>query len=97
MMADYECYPLWLTTSAGTRNLNPKELTIPDVLAQDLLDWADAYDATLNHSDPSASGFADSAAEDAFYARGRELARELAAQLGSRFTVEYVDTPEGRS
>jgi hypothetical protein len=93
VMADYDCYPLWLTTPDGTSNLDPAELSIPDALARHLLDWADAYDATLNRDDPVASGFANPVAEDAFYTQGEELAHELAAHLSPRFTVTYAGKP----
>lgn len=97
-MADYESFPLWQADSAGPTNIDPAELSISTELARELLDWADAYDHTLNRSDPLASGFADATAEGDFYARGEQLARRLAAELGSRCTIEYFDgaqTPTG--
>jgi hypothetical protein len=96
-MADYESFPLWRTDSAGPANIDPTDLSITSELARDLLDWADAYDHTLNRSDPLVSAFPDSAAEDNFYARGEQLARRLAAELRSRYTVEYFDGRSGRS
>lgn len=97
VMAEYESFPLWQTDSAGPANIDPAELSISSELAHELLDWADAYDRTLNRSDPLASGFSDAAAEDNFYARGEQLARRLAAELGSRYTVEYFDGRSGGS
>jgi hypothetical protein len=97
VMAEYESFPLWRTNSDGTANVDPASLPISRGLAQTLLDWADSYDRTLNRDDPLASGFPDTAAEDDFYAHGERLARQLATELGTQYTVEYFDGRSGRT
>ncbi|MBQ1075425.1 hypothetical protein KBX06_19970 [Micromonospora sp. C31] len=95
-MADYECYPTWLTGSAGVDNVDPAELSISDGLASALLQWAQTYDGTLDRDDPASSGFPDAGQEADFYAAGHELARRLAAELSGRCPVEYFDGRTGR-
>jgi hypothetical protein len=97
IMAEYESFPLWRTNSDGTANIDPASLPISSELAQALLDWADSYERTLNRDDPLASGFPDTAAEEAFYAQGEQLARQLATELGAQYTVEYFDGRSGRT
>ncbi|MCL7456258.1 hypothetical protein ACIBVK_28625 [Micromonospora echinofusca] len=95
-MADYECYPTWLTGSAGVGNVDPAELPISNGLAAALLQWAQIYDGTLDRDDPASSGFPDADQEADFYVAGHELARRLAAELSGRYTVEYFDGRTGR-
>jgi hypothetical protein len=95
VMAEYESFPLWQRDSRGTANVDPATLPIPSGLAQELLDWADAFDSTLNRSDPAASGFSDPAAEDDFYAEGQRLARRLADELAGRYAIEWFDGRDG--
>jgi len=90
-MADYESFPLWLRSADGTCNVDPTTLPISTELAHSLLRWADDYDATLNRSDPAASGFPSAAAEQNFCEEGAQLARALAAELGARYVIEYFD------
>lgn len=96
VMADYECYPTWLTGSAGVDNVDPAELPISGELATALLQWAQKYDATLDRDDPVSSGFPDADQEADFYAAGHKLARRLAAELSGRHPVEYFDGRTGR-
>jgi hypothetical protein len=94
-MAEYESFPLWRTDSGGYANVDPAELSISPDLVRQLLEWADAYDRTLNRNDPLVSGFPDPGAEEAFYARGEQLAHGLAAELGPSCDVEYFDGRHG--
>lgn len=96
VLADYECYPTWLTGFAGVDNVDPAELPISDGLAASLLQWAQTYDGTLDRDDPASSGFPDADQESDFYAAGHELARRLAAELSGRYPVEYFDGRFGR-
>lgn len=96
VMADYECYPTWLTGFAGVDNVDPAELQISDGLAASLLHWAQTYDDTLDRDDPASSGFPDAGQKADFYAAGHELARRLAAELSGRYPVEYFDGRTGR-
>jgi hypothetical protein len=97
VMAEYESFPLWQRDSSGTTNVDPTTLPISPGLAQELMRWADAFDGTLNRSDPVASGFSDPAVEDAFYAKGQRLARRLADHLAGRYAVEYFDGRDGQN
>jgi hypothetical protein len=96
-MADYETFPIWRSDSPDPANIDPASLPISPALAKDLVDWADMYDATLNRSDPIASGFPNAAAESEFYARGEQLARRLAAELAPAYAVEYFDGRNGQT
>ena len=93
-MTDYDCFPLWRRGDGGTTNVDPATLPISAGLAAELLAWADDYDDTLDRDDPVSSGFADPAGEEAFNARGRELARRLAGELGR--AVDYYDPATAR-
>jgi hypothetical protein len=97
VMAEYESFPLWRTNSDGPANIDPASLPVSRELAQALLDWADSYDRTLDRDDPLASGFPDAAAEDDFYTQGDRLARQLAAELGAQYAVEYFDGRRGQT
>jgi hypothetical protein len=90
-MADYESFPLW----RGGVNVDPAGLPLSAGLVDGLLQWANDYDRTLNRDDPVASGFADSEAEAAFSARGEELARRLAREMGDGWNVAYFDPRAG--
>ena len=53
VMADYDSFPLWRADADGPTNVDPGSLPISPGLERDLSVWADAYDRTLNQSDPS--------------------------------------------
>ncbi|MDQ4109642.1 MAG: hypothetical protein M3306_00880 [Actinomycetota bacterium] len=91
-MAEFECWPLWQDVDRGRVNIDPGLVGLPAALVDDLNTWADRFDTTYGLEDPSASGFPDSRAEDAFYAEGLRLAGRVAQALGA--TVAYYD---GRS
>lgn len=92
LMAEFECWPLWQDVDRGRVNVDPGEVGLPEALVDALNAWADRFDTTYILDDPSASGFPDSRAEDAFYAEGLRLAGRVAGALGA--TVAYYD---GRS
>lgn len=92
VMAEFECWPLWQDADRGRVNVDPGEVGLPAALVDDLNAWADMFDTTYRPEDPSASGFPDARAEDAFYAEGLRLARRTAQAMG--VTVAYYD---GRS
>lgn len=77
LMPDYDCYPLWYYESDDVGVINPEELGLPEQLVKDLLAWADAFDDTLNRSDPIKSGFATQAAHEDFVKQGLALAQQL--------------------
>ncbi|GAA5532449.1 NUDIX hydrolase [Deinococcus aluminii] len=81
-MADYESFPLW---SRG-ENLDPLTLLLSCELTARLLAWADAYDSTLNRTDPAsplpmrAAFLRDTENEwDSFEREGHTLWRALRA------------------
>ncbi|RSM83148.1 hypothetical protein DMH04_23695 [Kibdelosporangium aridum] len=88
VMAGYECSPLWLT---GGGSLSAYELPISDTLAAELWEWAGIYDDTLDRENPRKSGLDTPDAEQQFVARGEELAKRLAAELGDGYSVSYYD------
>jgi hypothetical protein len=57
-------------------------------LQQDLLDWAEWYDSTLNLSDPINCGFPNDSERDEFKRTGFALGERLKAELGDGYIVE---------
>lgn len=86
-MADYQCFPLWEASPGVVGNINPDDLPISDLLKQQLSNWADIYDATLNISDPASSGFLSIAAEKEFNRKGTELAEQLRSELDASYII----------
>jgi hypothetical protein len=93
VLADYDCFALWASDGTSSENVDPgaPELGLSEPLAQDLDRWADEYSATLDEDDPLSSGFESEAAENAFYARGHELALRVKRELGESWKVSYFD------
>jgi hypothetical protein len=81
-MADYECHALWDTGG----NIDPRSIDLPADLADALAEWAADYTATLDPSDPRASGFKVESAAKAWLARGDRLAAWLRQQ---GYAVDY--------
>ncbi|WP_433796358.1 hypothetical protein [Actinoplanes sp. CA-252034] len=90
-MSDYDCYPLWSSTSEGTFNTDPATLPLPEDLVRDLIDWSVRYDETLNSDDPLSSGFATAQAEEQFAIDGLALAQRLAQALPDD-EIRYFDS-----
>jgi hypothetical protein len=92
LMPDYHCHPIWWDTShpdcTEMGNIDPAGLGLSAGLVADLERWALAFDAGLNWDDPGAT-LTDEAAEAAFRARGAELCRRLAEELGDSAVVRY--------
>lgn len=95
--AEYECFPIWREDPDGVTNIAPEDLRLPDFLVSELNSWALRFEETFDSCDPLSSGFADPATEDEFYARGRELARQLADVLGDEVEVRFCDGRTGES
>jgi hypothetical protein len=91
VIADYHCFPTWVSSDVGIDDVHPSELGLPDELSAALMAWQEEFDATLNHDDPRASGFANDAAKEDFRARGLGLAREVKARRGTAAVVTYYD------
>lgn len=87
LMADYQCYPLWDVSLGQMGDIDPNSLPISALLREQLLDWADVYDRTLNLEDPMISGFASVDAVDDFIAQGMKLADQMRGELGPEFSV----------
>lgn len=90
VLPDYDCFPLWLP-STERYHVDPGELGLSQPLTDALLAWADEYDATLDRDDPARSGFETPTHLDAFVARGRELAEQVARETAGRFVVTYFN------
>lgn len=97
IMADYHCYPLWLTYPDGELdNIAPESLQISRELANSLDRWADKFDAILNDDDPASSGFATPDDEHSFNDQGRRLAERIAREVGPEYDVTYRDILESK-
>lgn len=89
LMADYECYPLWLNAGDEFGDINPDTLPISDHLKAELYLWSDEYNKTLNYNDPSLSGFENVQKEKEFKERGGCLQVKLQEELGEYYEVRY--------
>lgn len=87
LMTDYQCYPLWEASPGEVGNIDPNSLPLSTSLRDQLMDWADVYDKTLNWEDPATSGFTSVDAVDEFKAQGMRLADQMREELGSEFVV----------
>lgn len=98
VLADYDCWALWISAPPRMENIDPAgpEFALSPALVSELNGWADEYTATLNRDDPMASGFSSEAAEREFSSRGRRLAEEVRAQVGTDWRVTYYDSELGR-
>ncbi len=82
-MAEDGCSPIWeLIEGEPARNVSPEELPIPEELRTELWAWAERWDATLDPTDPAASGFATPEDAAAFEVEGQRLGSALRAALG---------------
>lgn len=89
LMADYQCYPLWLNSDDEVGNIDPNILPISNILKDELNIWSDKYDETLNLDDPLNSGFVNPEEETAFKEKGKHLRELLQMELGSDYEVIY--------
>jgi hypothetical protein len=89
LMADYQCYSLWLNSDDEVGNINPNTLPISNMLKNELNSWSDKYDETLNLDDPLASGFATIEEEMVFKEMGLSLKEKLQMELGDDYEVIY--------
>ena len=91
VLADYNCYPLWLAGQEGYENVSPDKLGLSSKLRQAINDWAEEYDQTYNDADPASSGFRTGDAEKRHSARGEELATRVKEELGEGYSVSYFN------
>lgn len=87
LMADYECSPLWESSPGQVGNIDLDTLPLSQDLKARLINWARAYDATLNMDDPMSSRFETDAQEVEFKRIGNELGEKLGDELGPEFAV----------
>ncbi|ECI6492950.1 hypothetical protein AH716_004578 [Salmonella enterica subsp. enterica] len=90
-MADYYCYPLWLSGDDEVGNVDPDSLPISALLKEELKIWATQYDATLNLDDPANSGFLSKEEEVLFKQKGRYLMSKLQEELGKDYEITYKE------
>jgi hypothetical protein len=89
--AEYLCYPTWVSRpGGGVDNPAPADLGLPAELAADLDAWSDEFDAIFPEDDPGSAAFASPDDERAFYARGRQLADQVATAVGNRYHVTFL-------
>jgi hypothetical protein len=97
VMPDYQCFPLWLYVDDELEdNPAPSELPISLPLQEDLLAWADAYDATFDEDGPVESGFPSPQAAEDFDDRGRQLWGRLSDELRGTAVVTYRSVVDPR-
>lgn len=92
LMPDYQCSPLWESSSDLLGNVDPASLPISENLTSKLNEWAEIFDATLNLDDPVQSGFSSEKLKDEFHDKGRDLCLLLQSELGSDYSINYVQT-----
>ena len=88
-MADYECFPLWGQSDDLPINIDPQTLPLTSETVQELLNWADLYDGTLNREDPEESGFRTASEAEEFETKGIQLWQTLSDELGPEYEVSY--------
>lgn len=87
LMPDYHCFPLWRIDDDICCNIDPYSLPISNILAEELIKWANEYDETLNMNDPVNSGFENTEKEQAFIDKGNNLFKRLKHELRGQYTV----------
>jgi chemotaxis regulatin CheY-phosphate phosphatase CheZ len=97
VMADYGCHPLWDVGSSGPGNIDPQSMPISPSLASSLREWSQRYDQTLDRSSPQESAFSTSSEHRQFVDDGWLLSRQLAVELGERWSVLYFDDLTGET
>ncbi|WP_406135097.1 hypothetical protein [Streptomyces sp. NBC_01089] len=95
-MADYECFPLWVS-EPNLENLAPndKRLGLSVILAERLTEWSDEFDEVINLDDPASSKFSSKGAEHLFVEKGERIAQDLLHELGPDWRVYYHDIRSG--
>jgi hypothetical protein len=88
VMVDYHSWPLWMSWPGDVDNPDPHDV-VSGPLADRLVAWADELDATYNAEVGQDSGFKTEAEKAAHDAKGRELARLVAAEVGDRYKVTF--------
>lgn len=97
LMPDYGCSPLWWVGPGKIGNIDPETLPLSRETINRLNAWADAYDATLDMSDPANSpGFPDEQAEEAFDREGVNLWLQLREELAPDYEVFYYSFEMGK-
>jgi hypothetical protein len=91
LMADYQCFPLWLEDDLV--NINPYDLPLSANLTIELKAWAEWYDSTLNFANPVESGFTTASDHTNFVIQGKHLAQALVLEIGDKYTVVYFEDP----
>src|SRR5580704_13813220 len=97
LMAEYECWPLWVRESELkiSDNIHPAELPLDADTVQRLLNWAAAFDSTLNQDDPMSSGFPNPGACRAFEEEGERLWIQLRNHLQPDYEVRFQKSSSG--
>jgi len=88
LMADYDSWPLW--DCDEPKNVDPNSLPLSHSLIQDLIDWAERFNNTLDRADPLNSAFASRGDEEQFVHDGAELATRVDSELGPAYEVSYA-------
>jgi hypothetical protein len=95
VMADWKCWPLWpVRADGGLENPDPRELGLPDELAERVIGWGRTYDSRIDPEDFEAPLFDNPSDGSAFAEEGLGLAREVAEAVGGRFGLVRFYYPE---
>ncbi|MDA3624412.1 hypothetical protein OU415_03120 [Saccharopolyspora sp. WRP15-2] len=95
MAPEWRAYPCWTITSDDAVRDNPpysalsKDCGVSDSLLRELDEWDEEFQAIWDPNDPASAAFPSEEAENRWVERGKELARELAAELGPDVRVTY--------
>ena len=92
---DYFCYPLWWNSGDRVGDIDPATLLLSQPLIDDLLAWADEFDAVYNEEDPAESGFQSVEAAEQFEAEGMRLWERLQEELAGTYQVVYKRMKDG--
>lgn len=81
--------PVMMRDSDGFRYLEVDDLDVSSQLKEEIQNWNDQYQNTLDHDDPMSSGFSEFQLEKAHVERGAELAKRLQEEFGDGYLVDY--------
>jgi len=91
VMLEWRSWPLWTRDDSGGEDTPDPRTIAGGALGDELIRWAEDYDAYWDPDDPRGPAFPDRETEVAFFARGRALADRLAAEVGDRWAVRFLD------
>lgn len=95
IMADYECFPLWLISDKKFENISPENLPLTPSLKDRISEWQRQFDLTLNRTDPAQSGFKNAQEEQEFEDEGLAIWQFLQRELIKLYEIKYFSAKDG--